>query len=486
MFISLSKIESHAKWALVIAKLKSTLFLAVLIWMLAAGPSPSQAEEIQAITAPSADITLSFVVDGKLSEILVREGDLVKKNQLLARLDDEPERIQTQQFKVQATDMSRIKAAEADLAQKKVDLKKMELAKIKGAASDWEIEHLQLSVRIAELSLEAATLEQQQYQRRYAQAVSQLDRMRLVSPIAGRVEKVVVETGEAVKTLGPVIQLVKINPLWIDVPVPLPQAKQLAMGQEVPVTFPGTDTVTSSGGRIIHVSSVADAASDTLRVRIEVLNPLGRPAGERVTVGFPKAKEELSIVKEREQTPSRADLQQVAETQPARTHPLEQDQMGWAQAKEKPPADVLTQQEGKHRDSQGEVYLGKVITLTYPAYTKEPDQRYQHLLTQLSQYLKMPKRMNYRLVLRGYTDNSGSQQDNLSISLQRAQRLKKLLVQNPHMAIEKERITVEGHGPSNPVASNETAEGRAQNSRVEIHVYGDVSEGVNLSDYREK
>ena len=474
--------EIRTKWLHMIARLKSVSFLAALVWLLAGSVLPSQAEEIQAITTPSADVTLSFVVPGRLSKVLVKEGDLVKRNQLLARLDDKPERIQAQQFKVQAGDMSRIKAAEAELAQKKVDLEKVELAKTKGAASDWEIEHLRLGVRIAEFSLEAAILEQQQYRRRYEQAVSQLERMRLVAPIAGQVEKVVVEAGEAVKTLGPVIQLVNIDPLWIDVPVPLPQANELSMGQEVPVTFPGTDSVTSFNGRIIHVSSVADAASDTLRVRVEVPNPHGRPAGERVTVGFPQSKDQLSIVREGEQAPFRANLHQMEETQSAETEPVQQDHIEGETVSEERPLDVLENQEAKHRDSRGEVYLGKIMTLNYPAYTREPDQRYEHLLTQLSHSLKMPKRINYRVVIKGYTDNSGSQLENHRISLQRAERLRKLLVHDPRMAMSEGRITAEGYGPFNPVASNQSAEGRAQNRRVEIHIYGDAGEGLEFTD----
>jgi multidrug efflux pump subunit AcrA (membrane-fusion protein) len=111
--------------------------------------------------------------------------------------------------------------------------------------------------------------------------------MRLVSPIAGRVEKVAVETGEAIERLGPVIQLVNVDPLRIDVPVPLAEAERLKTGQQVSVSFPDNPADASANGQITHISSVADAASDTLRVRIEVSNPLGRPAGERITVGFP-------------------------------------------------------------------------------------------------------------------------------------------------------------------------------------------------------
>jgi RND family efflux transporter MFP subunit len=269
-------------------KRKYLLFFLALIGAMIAGPAASQAQEIQAVTLPSADIALSFVVSGKVAEILVKEGDAVKKGELLASLDNEPEKIQVEQLKVQATDTTRILSAKAELAQKKVDLKKIEGARAKGAASQWEVEHMRLNVRIAELALQAATIEQAQNRREYHKALRQLERMQLVSPVDGRVEKVSVETGEAVERLGPIIHLVKIDPLWIDVPVPLAQAERLTAGQSVSVSFLENPSDASANGRITHISSVADAASDTLRVRIEVPNPHGRPAGERITVGFPQ------------------------------------------------------------------------------------------------------------------------------------------------------------------------------------------------------
>jgi hypothetical protein len=52
------------------------------------------------------------------------------------------------------------------------------------------------------------------------------------------------------------------------------------------VTFPGTEPNDQPNGKILHISSVADAASDTLQCRVEVPNPDKRPAGERVLVQF--------------------------------------------------------------------------------------------------------------------------------------------------------------------------------------------------------
>jgi len=261
-----------------------------LFWLWAFSPLTVTAAELEGISAPSADIMLSFVLDGRVAEILVKEGDIIKKNQLLARLDDQTERIKLTQLKAQAKDTTQVRAAEAELSQKRSDLEKIERAQTKGAATDWEVQHARLDVRIAELALQTSKFEHKQYQRRYREALSQLKRMQLVSPIAGRVEKASIETGEAAQSLVPVIQVVKIDPLWIDLPVPLEQVRQLTRGNIARVSFPGTNPVEPAEGRIIHVSAVADAASDTLRVRVEIPNPDGRPAGERVFIRFMPAK----------------------------------------------------------------------------------------------------------------------------------------------------------------------------------------------------
>ncbi len=274
----------HAKT--MISRVRTIVLPLVVVGALAGLPCLGQAASLQGITAPNADITLSFVVPGRISDVLVQAGDTVKKDQLLVRLYDAPEKIQCEQLKMLSEDQTKILAAKAELAQKKVDLQKVEMARAKGAASDWEFEHLKLNVRIASLALESSKIEQAQYRRRYDHALSQLAQMRLVAPLAGLVEDVAVEPGESIGTLGPVVRLVQNDPLWIDVPVPMNQAAELKVGQDTWVRFPDTSVSEAPNSRIINIASVADAASDTLRVRIEVPNPTKRPAGERVTVAF--------------------------------------------------------------------------------------------------------------------------------------------------------------------------------------------------------
>lgn len=70
-----------------------------------------------------------------------------------------------------------------------------------------------------------------------------------------------------------------------------------------------------------------------------------------------------------------------------------------------------------------------------------------------------------RLVIAGHTDAQGSDDHNLDLSNRRAQAVVAWLVGR---GIAADRLQAEGHGESQPVASNDSAEGRALNRRVEL------------------
>ncbi|HAM4332681.1 TPA: OmpA family lipoprotein, partial [Escherichia coli] len=65
----------------------------------------------------------------------------------------------------------------------------------------------------------------------------------------------------------------------------------------------------------------------------------------------------------------------------------------------------------------------------------------------------------------GYTDSTGSHDLNMRLSQQRADSVASALITQ---GVDASRIRTQGLGPANPIASNSTAEGKAQNRRVEI------------------
>lgn len=69
----------------------------------------------------------------------------------------------------------------------------------------------------------------------------------------------------------------------------------------------------------------------------------------------------------------------------------------------------------------------------------------------------------------GHTDSIGSDAYNQKLSIRRAQAVKAFLVSK---GMKADRIFTDGKGEKQPVASNQTREGRAKNRRVEVEVVG--------------
>ncbi|PMN26883.1 hypothetical protein BCT41_02945 [Vibrio splendidus] len=69
----------------------------------------------------------------------------------------------------------------------------------------------------------------------------------------------------------------------------------------------------------------------------------------------------------------------------------------------------------------------------------------------------------------GHTDSTGAAEYNLMISKKRAAAVAAYIEEQ---GIEADRITASGEGEENPIASNDTAEGRAQNRRVDATIPG--------------
>jgi outer membrane protein OmpA-like peptidoglycan-associated protein len=67
----------------------------------------------------------------------------------------------------------------------------------------------------------------------------------------------------------------------------------------------------------------------------------------------------------------------------------------------------------------------------------------------------------------GHTDSTGSLQHNQLLSERRALSVANYLTQQ---GIDNRRFDVRGYGPTQPVATNATEAGRAQNRRVEIQI----------------
>ena len=109
--------------------------------------------------------------------------------------------------------------------------------------------------------------------------------------------------------------------------------------------------------------------------------------------------------------------------------------------------------------------ISKSITINFsPNSSKVPFEE-KPKLNAFSEFAKRYKNAKIKIV--GYSDNSGTFEQNKEISIQRANRVKSLLVR---YGIASSRISAIGKGELNPIAPNDTPSGRAKNRRVEIEI----------------
>lgn len=112
-----------------------------------------------------------------------------------------------------------------------------------------------------------------------------------------------------------------------------------------------------------------------------------------------------------------------------------------------------------------QIILNMPSNVTFGVNQSDVQPQFQNVLRSVSLVLQ---KYNQTLVdIVGYTDSTGSDSYNLTLSQQRATAVARVLSQ---FGVDSRRFFVEGRGKANPIASNSTEAGRAQNRRVEIQI----------------
>jgi general secretion pathway protein A len=120
-------------------------------------------------------------------------------------------------------------------------------------------------------------------------------------------------------------------------------------------------------------------------------------------------------------------------------------------------------------DIKREIFSPKMKFIVY--FKKNSNELHDKAVAKLDRIVKfLTNNPETKVEVKGYTDSSGLLDYNLYISNLRANIVKSYLGSK---GIDNSRIEARGLGPENPIASNETLEGRRLNRRVEIEFYTD-------------
>jgi RND family efflux transporter MFP subunit len=248
------------------------------------GAPRADAEELDCVLLPREIVTVSAPVEGVVERVWVDRGDVVEAGSVLAELESSMERSLVAIAEARAAQDSGVKANQVRAAfgtrrfrrtqdlfkRSMVPLKDRDEAETAKILAEYDLVEANEQKRLADLQLERAR--------------TALELRTVKSPIGGVVMERLRHPGEITAKDSPVAKLARLDPLRVEVFVPVAHYGQIALGQsaaivpEVPLGEPLEATVTV-------VDKVADAASSTFGVRLEIPNPDHRiPAGLKCKV----------------------------------------------------------------------------------------------------------------------------------------------------------------------------------------------------------
>lgn len=147
----------------------------------------------------------------------------------------------------------------------------------------------------------------------------------------------------------------------------------------------------------------------------------------------------------------------------ARGCELDSDGDGVVDSKDKCPATAA----GIKVDTKG-CEIPEVVVLHGVNFVSGSDKLLPESLAILDEVAaSLLKHPNMVVEVAGYTDSTGSKAFNERLSYKRAKSVRSYLITK---GVAPENLVAKGYGPANPVASNSTAQGRAENRRVEMRI----------------
>ena len=214
-------------------------------------------------------VNIGAEVGGKVAEIRVDVGDLVREGDVLARLDDERLRI--------ARNLARaeVNIAAANLEDAKSDVRRQEDLFNDGIISETVIEDAKLEVSTNKGKLEMAKAKLAAAERNLADAT-------VVSPIDGEITRRHVDMGELIQPGDLLFDIVDIREVKVLMYVSEQDVTRLRQGQQAVLEVDGYPGL-KFHGKLHTISAEADSETRTFPVEILVRND-GRP--EKLLPGF--------------------------------------------------------------------------------------------------------------------------------------------------------------------------------------------------------
>lgn len=265
------------------------MLVAGLAFICPLSAAQTMAERYSCLIEPTQRVDLRAAVEGRIESISVDRGAEVRRGQILVALESSAEKAALEAARFKAVMEGQIRTAEGRREAAERKLKRRE-----ELVQDKFISVQERDDALAEMQLAEASLVEARDARRVAELEQKrleelIELRRVRSPIDGVVTDRLQHPGEiaqAGESARAVLRLAQINPLRVEVVLPVGLFGRVRAGMNVRVQVE-PPLVGQYVASVQVVDRVVDSASGTFRVRLELPNPRGViPAGVKCSVQF--------------------------------------------------------------------------------------------------------------------------------------------------------------------------------------------------------
>ena len=247
---------------------------------------------VTGITAPSDVRKIGFDVRGVVAKVEVKKNDTVKAGQPLIALQDAKEVATLAGYKLAADPTLQVDKAQQAYELKKIDYERKKSMFDQGqVASDFEVRQAETEMNIAKIEIDLAKHEAAQNQSRADSQAALIAEMHRTVPedfAEGQVSDVAVKEGEQVDETKPALELVDLDPLYVNVTlVDTATVQRMKRGDTLKVKY--SDESTWREATVDAIDPSANSASGKHPFRLKLANPEMRNAGLRVEIQLPTA-----------------------------------------------------------------------------------------------------------------------------------------------------------------------------------------------------
>lgn len=260
--------------------------LTLLLGALPAQAWAAEQQAYQCVIEPKTTIKLGSSEAGILDEVKVERGERVDKGQVVASLDRSLETLMVELARMKAQSSEDIRSAGTQVEFRRKELERFETLKAKNVVSEKDYDQANVELRLTQLTLDKSRREKAIAEVEHQHAQQRLERRIIRSPVNGVVTKVELSKGEYAYDQAPLMTIAQIDPLNVEVFLPVNLYPQIKMGMLAEVTPELVETGTYQA-KVTAIDSVFDPSSRTFGVLLELPNSdYALPAGMHCSLEF--------------------------------------------------------------------------------------------------------------------------------------------------------------------------------------------------------